>query len=201
MGVRLPASGPCHYCGQPGATWDHIVPESLGGPGRRENLVVACAPCNHRKGDDRPTCSCVKCREAVVRWWPVVRSDRWPQASPPTSRLTQRISLPGWTPEPKVPTLVEYHQRHAGPMDTCQPCQIVRDRCLVGERFSTPWGALEAAREYNSGVDWESPLVPAACRACRGWHLIPATGKHRKRRARRMQLRTRQGVRNTRDSA
>lgn len=59
----------CHYCGAPGfmrwfwtersrtgwvsllyLEWDHVVPESRGGPTTADNLVVACQPCNRRKG-------------------------------------------------------------------------------------------------------------------------------------------------------
>ena len=59
----------CHYCGREDlvsdvpmnaskaemrnlATIDHVVPISKGGPERDEgNVVVACYPCNQRKGD------------------------------------------------------------------------------------------------------------------------------------------------------
>lgn len=62
---------PCHYCGRPGRvcwTWkrldgtpgqwvtfqgleiDHVVPEFHGGTSDPENLVLACRPCNRRKG-------------------------------------------------------------------------------------------------------------------------------------------------------
>lgn len=60
---------PCHYCGalgricwfrlrdgRPGA-WvsfdheiDHVIPESLGGSGDADNLVLACRTCNRKKG-------------------------------------------------------------------------------------------------------------------------------------------------------
>lgn len=61
----------CHYCneagwiywptlypsGRPGA-WvhftglelDHVIPESAGGPATADNIVLACRPCNRRKG-------------------------------------------------------------------------------------------------------------------------------------------------------
>lgn len=45
----------CYYCeialafGK--ATLDHIVPKSKGGPWRKSNMVVACEPCNARRGD------------------------------------------------------------------------------------------------------------------------------------------------------
>lgn len=58
----------CHYCGKRGlkrtvrqgdrlalslATIDHVKPLSNGGPRYKlGNLVVACWPCNEKKGDD-----------------------------------------------------------------------------------------------------------------------------------------------------
>lgn len=45
----------CQYCGgQPGKhdlTVDHVIPRSRGGATTWENVVAACAACNHRKGD------------------------------------------------------------------------------------------------------------------------------------------------------
>jgi 5-methylcytosine-specific restriction endonuclease McrA len=43
----------CVYCGTSGGrlTLDHVVPRSRGGESVWENVVTACAPCNHRKGD------------------------------------------------------------------------------------------------------------------------------------------------------
>ena len=46
----------CQYCGasnQP-LTVDHIVPKSRGGATNWTNIVVACKPCNLRKGDRTP---------------------------------------------------------------------------------------------------------------------------------------------------
>ncbi|OQY35977.1 MAG: HNH endonuclease [Anaerolineaceae bacterium 4572_5.1] len=42
----------CQYCGRSSATLtvDHIVPQHLGGESTWENLVTACAECNHKKG-------------------------------------------------------------------------------------------------------------------------------------------------------
>jgi 5-methylcytosine-specific restriction endonuclease McrA len=42
----------CQYCGQHAAvlTIDHVVPRHMGGEYSWQNLVTACAPCNHRKG-------------------------------------------------------------------------------------------------------------------------------------------------------
>ena len=43
----------CVYCGDGHGrlTLDHVVPRSRGGESIWENVVTACAPCNHRKGD------------------------------------------------------------------------------------------------------------------------------------------------------
>jgi len=42
----------CQYCGRRGdhLTIDHVVPRHLGGTHSWNNLVTACAECNHRKG-------------------------------------------------------------------------------------------------------------------------------------------------------
>ena len=42
----------CQYCGRPtpNPTIDHVIPRRLGGQHVWENLVTACASCNHRKG-------------------------------------------------------------------------------------------------------------------------------------------------------
>jgi 5-methylcytosine-specific restriction endonuclease McrA len=50
--------GRCQYCGhkvtRPGATYDHVLPRSLGGATTWENVVIACSPCNQRKGGRTP---------------------------------------------------------------------------------------------------------------------------------------------------
>lgn len=47
--------GRCYYCGVrvdlKTATRDHRVPRSKGGRGDPGNIVLACAPCNRKKGD------------------------------------------------------------------------------------------------------------------------------------------------------
>ena len=44
----------CHYCGcridTSTATLDHIVPQSQGGTHSVANLLLACKPCNAKKG-------------------------------------------------------------------------------------------------------------------------------------------------------
>ncbi|MBN1170758.1 MAG: HNH endonuclease [Micromonosporaceae bacterium] len=41
----------CAYCRGPAETIDHVVPRSRGGRHAWENVVAACAKCNHTKGD------------------------------------------------------------------------------------------------------------------------------------------------------
>ena len=42
----------CQYCGsQKRLTIDHVIPRSRGGQDTWENMVVACSPCNVKKGN------------------------------------------------------------------------------------------------------------------------------------------------------
>ncbi len=43
--------GRCVYCGAPATSLDHVVPKSRGGPHSWDNVVSACARCNHIKAD------------------------------------------------------------------------------------------------------------------------------------------------------
>lgn len=63
--VILRDKGICQYCGAVGKykdwtgkgwVWmeyelDHVIPESLGGSGEIDNIVVACRACNRKKGN------------------------------------------------------------------------------------------------------------------------------------------------------
>jgi len=44
----------CAYCRGPAETIDHVMPRSRGGRHVWENVVAACARCNHTKGDRTP---------------------------------------------------------------------------------------------------------------------------------------------------
>lgn len=46
----------CVYCGTTAGrlTLDHVIPRSRGGESVWENVVTACAPCNHQKGNRSP---------------------------------------------------------------------------------------------------------------------------------------------------
>ena len=50
--------GQCQYCAKKvtrsEATYDHVVPRSQGGGTHWENIVIACVPCNQRKGGRTP---------------------------------------------------------------------------------------------------------------------------------------------------
>lgn len=51
-------SGRCQYCGKKvsrsEATYDHVLPRSQGGRTGWDNIVIACVPCNQRKGGRTP---------------------------------------------------------------------------------------------------------------------------------------------------
>lgn len=49
--LRLISSDPCVYCGADGETIEHILPVSLGGTDRWDNLAPACGRCNCSKND------------------------------------------------------------------------------------------------------------------------------------------------------
>lgn len=64
-------NGQCQYCGRkvsrPEATYDHIVPRSQGGGTHWENIVIACVPCNQRKGGRTPDQAKMKLRSVAVK--------------------------------------------------------------------------------------------------------------------------------------
>jgi 5-methylcytosine-specific restriction endonuclease McrA len=43
--------GRCVYCSAPATSLDHVIPKSRGGPHSWDNVVSACARCNHVKAD------------------------------------------------------------------------------------------------------------------------------------------------------
>jgi len=57
-GVYARDRGRCQYCGtrvrRSEFTYDHVVPRALGGKTDWVNVVVACVPCNQRKGGRTP---------------------------------------------------------------------------------------------------------------------------------------------------
>lgn len=63
--------GRCQYCGKPvkrpDATYDHVVPRAHGGLTRWDNIVIACLPCNQRKGGRTPDQARMKLRSIPVK--------------------------------------------------------------------------------------------------------------------------------------
>jgi 5-methylcytosine-specific restriction endonuclease McrA len=85
--------GRCQYCGhqvpRPEATFDHVLPRSQGGATNWENVVVACSPCNGRKGGRTP-------EQARMHLRAVPAKPAW---LPDTLRLTflfQKDAPPSW---------------------------------------------------------------------------------------------------------
>jgi 5-methylcytosine-specific restriction endonuclease McrA len=75
-------SGRCQYCNKrvprPEATYDHVTPRSQGGQTTWENVVIACTPCNQRKGGRTPQQAKMHLLSVPVR----------PKKLPNTFRLT-----------------------------------------------------------------------------------------------------------------
>lgn len=66
----------CQYCGRGGAlTLDHVMPQSRGGGDTWENLVTACAPCNHAKANRTPDEAGMRLASTPRRYAPMVSWD------------------------------------------------------------------------------------------------------------------------------
>lgn len=61
------ADVPCHYCGGPAGTVDHVLPRSKGGSNNAWNVVSACWDCNQEKADDLWPDHCAACAAAVAK--------------------------------------------------------------------------------------------------------------------------------------
>ena len=74
--------GQCQYCAKKvtrsEATYDHVVPRSQGGGTHWENIVIACVPCNQRKGGRTPDQAKMKLKVVAIK----------PTKLPGTLRLT-----------------------------------------------------------------------------------------------------------------
>ena len=46
----LEGNPPCHWCGAPADTADHLTPRAHGGSHGLDNLVPSCGPCNYSRG-------------------------------------------------------------------------------------------------------------------------------------------------------
>lgn len=80
--VYLRDHSACAYCGRKitrrEATYDHVVPRKLGGKTTWDNIVIACVPCNQRKGGRTPEQARMKLRIKPVR----------PKSLPPVNGMT-----------------------------------------------------------------------------------------------------------------
>ena len=63
--------GKCQYCGdrllRPEATYDHVIPRAQGGKTEWDNVVMACTPCNQKKGNRTPAQAGMKLLSTPVR--------------------------------------------------------------------------------------------------------------------------------------
>lgn len=79
--VYLRDNARCQYCGQkvsrPEATYDHVLPRAQGGKTTWENVVIACVPCNQRKGCRTPTQAGMALRTTPARPTKVADSMRF----------------------------------------------------------------------------------------------------------------------------
>ena len=88
----------CAYCGTGAGrlTLDHVVPRSRGGESVWENVVTACAPCNHRKGNRTIEEAHMTLRYSPRPPAPVL----FIRLAAPTIPTTWRQYLPGLAAEP-----------------------------------------------------------------------------------------------------
>ena len=77
----------CQYCcyvvPRPEATYDHVVPRAQGGKTTWENVVIACVPCNQKKGGRTPSQAGMRLASTPVK----------PKKLPESVRITL-----GWQP-------------------------------------------------------------------------------------------------------
>jgi 5-methylcytosine-specific restriction endonuclease McrA len=88
--------GSCQYCGHKvarhEATYDHVVPRAQGGATHWDNVVIACVPCNQRKGGRTPAQAGMDLRTHPVK----------PRHLPETARIAftyekgMPLSWKGW---------------------------------------------------------------------------------------------------------
>lgn len=64
-------SGKCQYCARhvsrSEATYDHVTPRALGGKTCWDNIVIACVPCNQKKGGRTPDQARMKLKVLPVK--------------------------------------------------------------------------------------------------------------------------------------
>lgn len=96
-GIYLRDKGRCQYCDihlpRSEITYDHVTPRKAGGPTNWTNIVVACLPCNQRKGGR-------SCAEAQM----------WPKHAPVRPKsLPGGLRLKGHVPAEWTDYLTYWH--------------------------------------------------------------------------------------------
>jgi 5-methylcytosine-specific restriction endonuclease McrA len=83
----------CQYCGRRGSARelnvDHVMPRSRGGGDSWENLVIACHPCNRKKGRRTP-------REAEMPLLSTPQRPRWSTAA--QILMSTKVPFREWQP-------------------------------------------------------------------------------------------------------
>ncbi|MEL7370103.1 MAG: HNH endonuclease [Myxococcota bacterium] len=91
--------GRCQYCREKitraEATYDHVIPRSQGGTTRWDNIVIACLPCNQKKGGRTPEQAHMRLHTPPER----------PKSLPPSMCLT----LPNGVPDTWRQYLYDLH--------------------------------------------------------------------------------------------
>lgn len=96
-GVFIRDNNACVYCGSRAETIDHVIPRSRGGKHSWDNVVAACAECNHRKSD----------RSLAELGWTLRRTP-----APPSSWQLRGLSTHRYT-DPRWATWLPPSPRHA----------------------------------------------------------------------------------------
>jgi 5-methylcytosine-specific restriction endonuclease McrA len=86
----------CQYCGEvfteKQLTYDHVIPDSQGGPKSWDNIVAACSPCNGARGDNTK----IKPNKAPYRpnYWELVGKFKQHPITVPHTSWTYYIDWP-----------------------------------------------------------------------------------------------------------
>lgn len=88
----------CQYCARKvarsEATYDHVVPRAQKGPTTWENVVIACVPCNQKKGGRTPVQAAMRLLSVPVKPRTLPRSARtlfqWDKGMPVSWRAWMR---------------------------------------------------------------------------------------------------------------
>lgn len=89
----------CHWCREPFSfqhpmTFEHLIPLANGGTNDDDNLVLACAPCNHARGN---RVICAGCGYRIRSWGTAIwtgRVDPWHGQCAPRSDVSDEPVTP-----------------------------------------------------------------------------------------------------------